>query len=229
MITTVGLLLALMTLHFPLQETTPAPPADPLEQRVAVLELKDDTLGNALGRVNQTFDISISIEGVLPEEGIIANPKFSVNIENRTIAEVLDQLCRLDTRYVWTRDGNNVNLFPKASLNDRNYFFDRVLPELDFRDLRELSDAIVAIDHQADDPRGGVILMGIGQTHGFADPWTQSFNNLTVRQALNRIARRLGPTYGWQIGGTNKARLIVFHYKLQSQHVELGGQYPSKH
>jgi len=225
MMTMVGLVFAMIALHFRLQETTAAPAPDPLEQRISLLEFKNETLGEALGRVNQSFDISISIEGVLPEEGTITNPKFTATIENRTLAEVFDQLCALDTRYVWTRDGNNVNLFPRANLNDPTYFFNRVLPELRFHDLRKVGDAVVALDHQAGDPSGGVIFMGIGPKQGLASPWTQSFKNITVRQALNRIARQLGPTYGWQIGGTTKARLIVFHYKLEARHVELGDQY----
>jgi hypothetical protein len=204
------------------------PKFDPLEQKVGSFELRDQTLGDALGRLNQSFDISISIEGVLPEEGTVTNPKLTANIENRTLAEVLDWLCTLDTRYVWARDGNNVNFFPRASSNDPNYFFGRTLADLHFQNVRNVGDAVIAIDHQASDPSGGVIYMGIGQTQGFAEAWTASFSNITVRQALNRIARQLGPTYGWQIGGTTKARLIVFHYKLEGQHVKVGDQYPSK-
>lgn len=64
------------------------------------------------------------------------------------------------------------------------------------------------------DPNENLYFLGIGGTQGFAKPWTASFRNITVRQALNRIAEQLGATYGWQIGGTANQRMIMFHYKL---------------
>ncbi len=202
--------------------------SDSLEQKVESFEIRDETIGEALGQLNQSFDISISIEGVLPDEGTVTNPKLNANVRNVTLAEVLDRLCVLDTRYRWARDGNSVNFFPKTSLSDSNYFFNRTLADLHFHDVRRVGDAVIAVDRQSSDPDGGVIYMGIGQKEGFAEPWTASFSKITVRQALNRIAQQLGPTYGWQIGGTTKARLIVFHYKLEAKHMNVGDQYPYK-
>jgi hypothetical protein len=222
------LLLTILAFHMSFKQTPTAHVFDPLEQKVESFEIRDETIGEALGQVNQSFDISISIEGVLPDEGTVTNPKLSANMRNVTLAEVLDRLCVLDARYGWTRDGNNVNFFPKASLSDPNYFFNRTLADLHFHDLRRVGDAVIAVDRQASDPGGGVIYMGIGQKQGFAEAWTASFSSITVRQALNRIAQQLGPTYGWQIGGTTKAKLIVFHYKLEAKHVNVGDQYPYK-
>lgn len=228
MITVLSVMFTILTLHISFQETTSSSAPDPFEQKIDLLELKDETLGDALGRLNQMLDISMSVEGILPEEGTVPNAKFTASVENRTLAEVLNWLCALDSRYTWIRDGNSVNLFPRASSNDPSYFFNRVLPKLSFQHLRRADDAAVALVHQLGDPNENLIVLGTGVTEGFAEPWTASFNNITVRQALNRIAQQLGPTYGWQIGGTTKARLIVFHYKLGGQHVHLGDQYPRK-
>jgi hypothetical protein len=222
-------LLFVVLFHMPLKQTPTTHVFDPFEQEVESFELRDQTIGEALGQLNQSFDISISIEGVLPEEGTVTNPKLTASMRSVTLAEVLDQLCVLDTRYRWARDGNGANFFPKTSLSDPNYFFSRTLTDLNFHDVRRVGDAVIAIDRQSGDPSGGVIYMGIGQTQGFAEAWTASFRNLTVRQALNRIAQQLGPTYGWQIGGTTKAKLIVFHYKLEAKHVNVGDQYPYRH
>lgn len=145
--------------------------------------------------------------------------------ENLSLSEVLNRICALDGRYGWSRDGNSINLFPKASLNDQNYFFSRALRELSLRDIRKVADAVLAIDRESGDPSGGVIYMGIGPAQTFAEPWNAEFTDITVRQALNQVARHLGPTYGWQIGGTTKARLILFHYKLEAQQPKVGDQY----
>jgi hypothetical protein len=223
-----SLLLTILALHTSSKQAPTTNVPGPLEQKVESFELRDQTIGEALGHLNQSFDISISIEGVLPEEGAVTNPKLTASMRNVTVAEVLDRLCVLDPRYTWERDGSRANFFPKTSLSDPNYFFNRTLTDLNFHDVRQVGDAVIAIDHQSGDPSGGVIYMGMGQTQGFAKAWTASFRNLTVRQALNRIAQQLGPTYGWQIGGTTKAKLIVFHYKLEAKHVNVGDQYPYK-
>jgi len=187
---------------------------DPLDQTVAAVHLKDETIFDGIARLNQAYDISISIEGILPATGTISNPRFTVRTDNQTIANVLSWLCAVDTRYTWTRDGNMVNLFPRAFLNDKDYFFNRLLPEVSFHEVRESGDAAMEVVHQLGDPREQLYFLGIGGTQGFAKPWSASFHDITVRQALNRVAQQLGPTYGRQIGGTTGQRMIMFHYKL---------------
>jgi hypothetical protein len=220
------LLFSILAVCFPPQETPTLPGLDPLAQKVGVFVLKDETLGEALGRLNQSLDVSISIEGVLPDEGTISNPKLTSSIENANAIEVLNWLCALDPRYTWARDDNSVNLIPRNRLNDPKYFFNRVLPELRLEQVHRVDDAVFAIVHQLGDQNENLFFMGIGGTQSFAEPWTASFKDITVRQALNRIAHQIGPTYGWQIGGTTKGRLIIFHYKLGGRQVQVGDKYP---
>lgn len=193
---------------------TKATKEDPFNQVVQVAELKDETIFDEIARLNQAFDVSISIEGILPATGTVANPKFTARIENQTVLDVLTWLCALDTRYTWARDGNMANLFPRAFLNDKNYFFNRLLAEVHFKEIRDSGVAAMEVAHQLGDPNENLYFLGIGGTQGFAKPWTAAFHNITVRQALNHIAQQLGPTYGWQIGGTANQRMIMFHYKL---------------
>jgi hypothetical protein len=157
--------------------------------------------------------VAISIEGVLPEQGTASNPKFRAKIEGHTVAEVLTWLCTLDPRYTWTRDGNMVNLFPRALRDDKTYFFNRALPAVHFEGVMKADAAAIDVVHQLGDPSENLICLSIGGNLSFAKPWKATFHDITVRQALNRIAQQLGPTYGWQIGGTTRQRLIVFYYK----------------
>ncbi len=196
------------------ESTTPATRDDPFDQVVQDAQVTDETIFDEIARLNQAFDISISIEGILPAEGTVANPRFTARIEKQTITNVLSWLCALDTRYTWIRDGNMLNLFPRAFLNDKSYFFNRLLPEVRFQEIRESGDAAMEVVHQLGDPNENLYFMGIGGTQSFARPWTATFHDITVRQALNRIAQQLGPTYGWRIGGHTGTRLIMFHYKL---------------
>lgn len=187
--------------------------SDPLEQKVA-LELNDETIGDALGRLNQSLDLSISVEGVLPEEGKTTDPRFRADIKDHTVAEAFNWLCDLDPRYTWTRDGNMVNFFPRRYRDDQTYFFNRTLPLMHFENARMASDAAIQVVHQLGDPNENLICLSIGGNQTFAKAWSATFHDITVRQALNRIAQQLGPTYGWQIGGTTKQKMIIFYYKL---------------
>jgi hypothetical protein len=196
------------------EQSTADAPSDPLDQRVGSFELKDETFGDALGRLNQSFDISVSVEGLLPTEGVVTNPKFRARIEGHTVTEVLTWLCALDTRYTWARDGNMVNIFPRGSRDDRTYLFNRILPVLQFENVSKADEAAIGVIHQLGDPSEILICLSVGGTQTFAKPWTATFRDITVRQALNRIAQQLGPTYGWQIGGKARQRLIVFQFKL---------------
>lgn len=202
------------TLDSTAQEPVTNVNADPLDQVVGSVQLKDETIFGEIARLNQAFDFSISIEGILPAAGTVSNPKFSATVDSQTISQVLTWLCNLDTRYTWTRDGNMVNVFPRAFINDKSYFFNRLLPEVSFNGIRESGVAAMEVVHQLGDPHEQLYFLGIGGTQTFARPWTATFHEVTVRQALNRIAQQLGPTYGWQIGGTINQRMIMFHYRL---------------
>jgi hypothetical protein len=199
------------------QEPSLTPSIDPFAQQVEIMTLQDETIFDALAKLDQSYGLSISIEGILPASGVVANPKFTARTTNRPIADTISWLCSLDPRYTWLRDGNTANIFPSQFKNDKSYLFNRTLPVLEFKDIRQSSDAALVAVHQLGDPSEHLFIMGIGGTQDFAAPWTATFHDITVRQALNQIALKLGPTYGWQIGGHSGTRLILFHYKLGAQ------------
>jgi hypothetical protein len=187
---------------------------DPFDQKLASVELNDESIFDAIARLNQSSNIAISIEGIVPAQGTVQNPKFKARIDGPTLTEALSWFCKLDTRYSWSRDGNMANIFPSAVRDNPSYFFNRKLPELRFQDIRQSDDAAITIVHQLGDPSENLYFLGVGGTQSFSQPWTATFHDITVRQGLNRIAQQLGPTYGWQIGGHTGARLVMFHYKL---------------
>lgn len=201
-----------LTTHAAGQESTSK--TDPFDQKLSSVELNDETIFDAVARLNQATNIAVSIEGIVPAKGTVANPKFSARTDGPTVSEALSWLCRLDTRYTWTRDGNMVNILPSAMQGNPNYFFNRVLPELRFQEIRQASAAAITIVQQLGDPSENLYFLGVGGTQSFPKPWNATFHDITVRQGLNRIAEQLGPTYGWQIGGHTDSRLIMFHYRL---------------
>jgi hypothetical protein len=187
---------------------------DPFEQKLSSVELNDENIFDAIARLNQATSIAISIEGILPARGTVQNPKFRAKMDGQTVSEALSWLCKLDTRYTWSRDGNMANIFPSEMRDNPHYFFNRKLPELRFQDIRQSDDAAITIVHQLGDPSEQLYFLGVGGTQSFSRPWTATFHDITVRQGLNRVAQQLGPTYGWQIGGHTGVRLVMFHFKL---------------
>jgi hypothetical protein len=188
--------------------------SDPFDQRIALVELKNESIFEGIARLNQVSGIAISLEGILPAQGTVINPTFRAKLEGHRIDEILSWFCSLDPRYTWSRDENMANIFPAVYRDDKTYVFNRVLPLLRFDGVSSSDDAALDIFRQLGDPTENIYFLGIGGTQTFAGPWTANFREISVRHALNQIARQLGPTYGWQIGGHIGSRLIMFHYKL---------------
>ncbi len=212
-----ALLLPILLLEtwLPYEQTTNA--GDSFEQRIAVLTLDGETIFAAIGKLSQTADIVFSIEGRLPPKNggpLPPHPRFSGRIEGRSLKEVLDWLCGLDPEYTWTRDHNTANLFPRAVLNDSSYLLNRKLAILRFDGEPDAGKAVLAVVGQLPGAREQLAFLQGGGSTTFAKPPKATFRNVTVREALNRIAEQLGPTWGWQFSGTNEFKFVVFHERI---------------
>jgi len=188
---------------------------DPLDQRIETVSLDNEYLIEGLAKLNlQTKGVGFSIE-FLP--GTVnspppPDPRFTARINHVTVKEVLDWLCDLDPRYAWRRDGQTVNIVPRDKLNDPNYLFNRKLPKLTFADSVSADDTLQPIlQPVSQDGESVVQLSGIGN---FSKPWSATFENITVRAALNRVAENLGVGHGWMVTGNDKTRLISFYEQL---------------
>lgn len=192
---------------------------DAFDQQVEHLELRDESIFTAISKLSQSVDVAFSIEGILlPKQEIQPppDPKFSATIQGKTLKEVLDWLCAMDPRYTWRRDGNTTNFFPSAKLDDKLYFLNRKIPLIMLHEAKDAGDAVFAALQQLPEPKAHLIFLQAGGSLRFAKLWTETMSDLTVRQAFNRIAQELGPTFGWQIGGTQSSPIIMFHYRLGS-------------
>ncbi len=190
--------------------------SDPLEQRVPRLKLEDEPLLTGIARLNTlTKDVGFSVELIpgTPTSAPPPSPKFTAQIEGAAVQEVLDWLCGLDRRYAWARDGNMVNVFPRAIMHDTNYFLNRKLTNLVLHEVSKPMDAVSKATRPISRP--GETLVSWQGIHDFSKPWTASFTNISVREALNRIAQQLGPGYGWLVAGNPEVRIFSFHQQLR--------------
>lgn len=192
-------------------------PSDPFGGKIASFELKEETIFDGLSKLSQSQDVAFSIENaILPRQAGrgLSNPKFTSHVEGKTLSEILDWLCELDSRFAWERDGNTANVFPRDKLGDGQYFMNRAVPELQIHEVREGDKIFFEALHKLSPPGPNVGVLQIAVSLKFDKPWTVSFTNLTVRRILNRIAQHIGPTYGWQLGGDIETPLVMFHQRL---------------
>lgn len=197
-----------------LQEAKPAGDSDPFNVKFASFELRNETIFDGVTRLSQLTDVAFSIEGTTDIAGEARQRRHSARAGGKTLPELLDWLCELDGGYTWSRDANIANLFPRAVLNDRAYIMNLSLPVLTFEEAPDASSAVLELARQLPEPRQQLAVLKTGGSLAFSKPWTQTFTNITVRQALNSIARQLGQTHGWQLGGKPNFRMVMFHARL---------------
>ena len=189
-------------------ESTP----DLLQQPIQELTLKDQYFMDGIVKLaNLASGFGFSLEYILPppQAPLPTDPKFTDKISGVTLAEALDWLCRLDPRYTWSRDGTTINVFPRASLEKKNYYFTRKLSSLVFHEERNAYDALPKVLKPISSPKEAVIT-----SHGVRDyqtPLNATFTNITVREALNRLIQHLSPTEGWMVTG-NEEVMLLFVY-----------------
>jgi hypothetical protein len=159
-------------------------------------------------------ELSYAFEEVLKTKFNDPEPpqqRFDLSLENQTASEILDALCSSDARYAWIRDGLTVNVYPRSTSNDNSYFPNRQITQLELQQVTSTDQAVFAVAGQLPRPFEQIALAQLGGDTTYATAWTATFRNISVRQALNLIALRLGPGGGWVFGGSREFRTIGFH------------------
>lgn len=186
-----------------------------LDTTVPLFQLTDQTLLDGVTALTtEPAPLAFGFERVLKQrfsDPPVISPRFSLRLENRSIGEILDALCTMDSRYTWTQDGPTINVYPRATAGDGSYVMNRKLDKLELKDVTDIEQALLAIYQQLPPPREQV---AIGQAGGDisypAQPWSAVFKEVTVRQAMNRIAGHLGPRGSWMLSGSRDFRAFAF-------------------
>jgi hypothetical protein len=197
-------------------QETPAP-TNVFQQSVAGLSLNNQDIIDGVAMLSHNVGLAVSVEHELGATTSGAAPQpntFTAAIGPGTVSEILDGLCALDPTFAWQKDGNMVNMMPRALVSERDYFLNRNVNELVFRDIRDAQEALFKTVGGLPPPKEQVAIMEVGVSLAFARPWSATFQNISIREALDQIARQLGPTFGWQLTGAKNFRIITFHQQL---------------
>jgi hypothetical protein len=188
---------------------------DSTEQKIGPIILENEYFVDGLAKLNiQSQGVGFAIEFLPGTRNSPPPPdsRFSTERSSGTLKDALDWLCGLDPRYTWKREGRIINIIPRDTLSDPNYLFNRKLSGLRFVDLRHASDTFDKIFKPVSKVNESVI--SLDDAGSFSKPWTVAFENISVRDALDRVAENLGAGRGWMVYGNNETRIINFYERL---------------
>jgi hypothetical protein len=191
------------------------PARSPLEATISRFDVKDAVLRDGLSELSlkNIDDLHLGFEEIIREriqdDPRVQSPHFSLHLRGKTVREVMDALCSSDPRYTWSIDGTSINVYPKAAAGDPAYLFNHVLQQILVSGIPNPDQALTPLAALL--PREQIGYAGIGDDPEYAKPWTATFEHLTVRQFINRIAEHLGPRTSWTWQGTRGGRMFTFH------------------
>jgi len=160
-----------------------------LDTRVLEFTLNNETIGIGLKRLaSATAGFALGFEHELRPnitDPPIPDQPLTLHLKMVTVRETLDAMCRIDGRYIWSRDDTFVNVYPIETVNDSSYLLNQKLKKLDLNGLTDIQQGLLAIVNQLPQPQEQVAIAQIGGTYSYpAEPWTTSYDNITVRQAI---------------------------------------------
>lgn len=91
-----------------------------LNTMVPEFELRNQNLVDGLWKLaKDPAPFAFGFEKILKTklaDADIPDPKFNLQLKNKTVREVLDALCEADPRFTWSMDGATVNVFLEPSV-----------------------------------------------------------------------------------------------------------------
>ena len=134
---------------------------------------------------------------------------FSLHLVGKTVRQTIDAMCEADGRYTWSEDGDSINVYPRATRNDVSYLLNLRIQRIALNDIPDPNQGLTPLSRDFPEQQVGYFGAGWGD-NTYATPWTAVFENLTVRQFVNRIAEHMGPQTSWVWEGGKQERMFTF-------------------
>lgn len=188
----------------------PVPPLDAVIER---FELKDATLVEAISQLSlePITRLHIGLEEVLRSK--LQDPRdrsvqFSASLDHRTVRQILDGLCKLDSRYTWSSEGQSINVYPRATIGDESYLLNLTLNAIALDEIPDPQQGLTPLARLL--PGQQIGYAQIGGDSDYTKAWSAVFNHLTVRQFINRLAEHMSPRTAWIWQGGKDSRMFGF-------------------
>jgi hypothetical protein len=192
------------------------PTASVLNTTIPDFFLADQTIFDGVSELSsESVPLAFGFENVLKVkfgDPPIPDPLIDVTLQDATVKEILDALCKADPRYTWSLDGSTVNIYPRETTDDPSYLLNRRLEKLDIKNITDIDDGLLAIAQQLPPPLEQIAHAQVGGDTTYPpQTWTATFEKLTVRQAVNRLADHMGAHSAWFFSGSRDFRAFAFY------------------
>jgi hypothetical protein len=188
-----------------------------LNSEISAFNLNEETIEVGLKRLaSGSTAFALGFEHELKSKQTdppIQDLRLSLHLTRTTLRGALDAMCHADGRYTWSTDDTFINVYPIKTVNLNSYLMNRRLTKLDLRDLTDIQQGLLAIVNQLPPPREqvGISYIGGGDDTYPVEPWTTRYENLTVRQAINRLVLHMGERASWAFTGSADFRAFAFN------------------
>jgi hypothetical protein len=177
--------------------------------------LSSQTIFDGVSELNsESLPLVFGFEAVLKEKfdgPSIPDQFINLSLKDATVKEILDALCKADPRYTWSLDGSTVNVYPRETAQDPSYLLNRRLEKLDIKNITDIDEGLLAIAHQLPPPQEQLAHAQMGGDAAYpSEPWSTTFEKLTVRQAVNRLSGHMGGHSAWLFYGSREFRAFSF-------------------
>lgn len=191
------------------------PTQSPLDVVVNRFDVTDAILREGLSvlSLKQVPGLHLGFEEIIRER-IQDDPRsltshFSLHVQNKTVREILAALCDADRRYTWSEDASSVNVYPRQANADRSYLLNLRIRHIVVTETPDADQAVTALSGLFPGQQIGYFPPGLGD-NSYSSPWTATFEDLSVRQFINRIAEHMGPQTSWVWEGGRGERGFIF-------------------
>ena len=194
-------------------EDLPGIPA--LSNRVAHFDLTNATLIDGLSKLSNEpiAGLHLGIEEIIQDkfpELTDRSVRFSLSLHDVTVRDIIDTLCKSDRRFTWSVDGSSVNVYPRETVGISSYLLNRELDSIALKNIKSPSDALTTLMKLLPGEQLGYRGIGLGINNDYPEPWNAVFDNLTVRQLMNRLSEHNGPHGGWIWSGSRGRRFFAY-------------------
>jgi hypothetical protein len=176
-------------------------------------QVTDSTMLEAIASLSSqsAAELHLGMEDILrdnPSDPPAPRVRFSLDVKNATVKEILDTLCQFDGRYTWSTDGASINIYPRATAGDSAYLLNLEVEQINLTGIPDPDKVFPPLHNSL--PKEQLAYMQLGGDISYEQPWSVNFDHLTVRQLINRVAEHLGPRSSWVFYGSRNERVFTF-------------------
>lgn len=187
----------------------------PLDREVPHYELTDGSLMEGVSELSRNPDVPLHLgsEEIIRER--YSDPRdrsvrFALNLEGQTVRQVLNALCGADPRYTWSTNGSSINVYPRARVDDKTYLLNHRIQRIQLNNISTPYGVFKPLSKLFPYPPDQVGYLRMSTANLYSESWTAAFEDLTVRELIDRVAEHIGPRSSWLWQGGEGERAFSF-------------------